>query len=445
MGVVTLFEGTKLSWEAWHTTLGVEIHDVEHLRDAKILRQRDGGVYELTFVGIVVFERKLLFASPKFGCVRWLGWTEVLRILRSYFARSSLRRRVEDTIRNPEYGNEAVLREFDVLLGLQEWFRTHGIYRRDITQLSDRGRINWTRTIAKCAPAIVQGSPIYPSIVAERREGVLNDISALQVGILKQLLRRYDFPIPEAIRYAAQATGTTFSIWPVSEDSRTYFLRRLAIEQRTVFRTDTLRLLNLLREVLDTTRAGTAFRPQIYGTTAFYSVWEDACRVALSATVPADVAEAIGHPVWWTQSAEGDKVRSMEKQIPDMIISRGTWQLIIDAKYYFPFPKARPGAPDIIKQLYYKESLRAQQSDTLSIFILPVAGAETPVFLGYATIEDSQRVFDEIEAWGVDPVWLLSQYPNSSASRANSVVDGLIAQRGRVTEFLDQAPSDVSS
>lgn len=443
MGVIKLVEGDSLTWSEWSAKLESESSCLDYLISARILRPADGGRLDLTFVGIVVFPNFLLFACPKFGGGNGFDLPGTIRILRNYFARSAFRRPTVDNQLDPEYGNSEVLREYDALLSLQEWFYSHGLYRREQVRVSDQGRPHWARTIAKCFPILIQGAAIYPSVIAERREGVLNEISALQVGILRRLQERYDLVTPAVVEQAEGATGFLVPQWPIPEDRRAYLDRLLALEQRGVYRTDALRLLKLLRELLGSRLAGAVSKPQIYGTTSFYSVWEDACRMAIGADSQIDPISSIGQPVWWCSGSPGHKVRYDHKQIPDIVVVRGAWHLIVDAKYYYRFPIARPGGPDIVKQLYYIESLRTPEASVLSIFLVPLPGADQPAFLGYSTIEGAHRQFPKIEAWGIEPAHLFSSYPTISASTTCDLIDFILSQRSRVTEFIDQPPPDI--
>ncbi|KAB8040187.1 LlaJI family restriction endonuclease [Janthinobacterium aquaticum] len=442
MSVILIKEGTVLALADWPERMCTSSEDIKHLVDVRVLRPTDSGHYGLVFVGVVIFKDSLLFVQPKFGS---LDLPETLRILRSYFARSRQRRPISDSTRDPEFGDGEILREFDALIGLKDWFFAHGLYRREQAVASDWGRPHWIRTIAKSPALIMQGAVVYPSIVAERREGILNDVSALQIGVLLQLLRRYGFAVPGAIRQAEIATGTAVRSWPLERDERVYYERQLAAERRSVYRTDTLRLFKLLHEVLDTRLAAPSAQPQIYGTTAFYAIWEDACCTGIGGDLPTGFHAALGQPIWWTYDDAGRKQRHGQTQIPDLVVRRDRWLLIIDAKYYFPFPGSRPGGPDIIKQVYYAESLQHPQANLISIFLFPLPGAETPRFLGYATIEGSHRAFNIVEAWGVDPVALLATYPVISADRANRMIDVIVGRREGVSEFVSQSPVDIGS
>ncbi|GHC08945.1 LlaJI family restriction endonuclease [Thermomonas carbonis] len=444
MGLVTLCEGRSLGLPEWGSCLGIDATTLKHLIHLRILRETISGDFVLSFAGIVIFSDRVLFAKPKFGDEIAIDLGGLLRVLRAYFTRSASRRPTLDYTRDPEFGSADVLREFDALIGLQEWFYAHGLYRSEQTRSSDRGRPHWVKTVARAPALVMQGSVVYPSTVGVRTEGVLNDISALQASLLRLLLLRYGFPVPAAIRNAELATGAAIDKWPLDEDARKYYQRRLQIEQRNVYRSDTLRLFKILRELLGTQLAEPTAQAQIYGTTAFYSVWEDACRTGVAQDLDPASVTSIGQPTWWVPES-GGKSPISQGQTPDLIVLRDEWLLVLDAKYYFPFPQGRPGGPDIIKQVYYAESLGHTEGKVLSVFLLPRPGAKAPEFLGYATIEGAQRAFDRVEAWGLDPELLLRDYPNLSPSRSNSLIDFIVASRSRVNELVDQPPTGVGN
>lgn len=428
----------------WQLRLGVGQAELSHLVDCRILRQVESGPFTLSFVGIVVFANGLLFAQPKFGDESSFDLVATLRILRAYFARSTSRRPSVDIQRDPEFGNSDVLREFDALAGLQDWFFAHGLYRREQAITGARGRPHWVKTVAKAPALVMQGAVVYPTTVAERREGVLNDISSLQASTLMLLLSRYGLPVPAAVRNAGLAAGSAIDRWPLDVDTRNYYERRLATEQRSVYRSDTLRLFKTLRELLSTRLAQPLGLPQIYGTTAFYSVWEDACRTGLGQDIPADSVASIAQPTWSFYTSTGAKTQISQSQVPDLVVMRNGWAVILDAKYYYPFPRSRPGGPDIVKQLYYAESLTHTAEKILSVFILPKPGATTPQLLGYATIELAKRSFDRVEAWGIDPRALLIEYPTVSTSRSNALIDAILTNRDAVAKFVAQPPTNIS-
>ena len=156
-----------------------------------------------------------------------------------------------------------------------------------------------------------------------------------------------------------------------------------------------------------------------------------------------DPIRMVGHPVWFARSEAGSYWRFETTQIPDIIIVRDSWYLIIDAKYYYPFPHSHPGAPDIVKQFYYRDSLSVQASDVISVFVMPLPGATLPRFLGLATIEGAHREFGNIEAWGVDPRKVLAGYVSTLAGSSDDFLTPILAQRSGVAEMIGKLPANI--
>lgn len=444
MSVIAMPEGTTLTLAEWESRLAISRNELQYIVDNRILRLREGGGYVLMLVGIAVFRDRILFGYPKFGAGATFDLSQTLSILCGYFARSNKRTAVVDQYRDPEFGNTSLLREFDVLSGLLKWFATHGVYRRELARASTTGRPHWTRTIAKQQPLVVQGQAVYPSVVAERRHGALNEISSLQMGILIRLLERYGLPVPQVARQAELAIGSIVGAWPLGADERAYYQRRVAREQRDVFRTDALNLLSLLAAALGSRLADGAAGPQVFGTLAFYSVWEDACRVGVGG-YETGLSDTLRHPTWYLPGRGRARQSYIHKQIPDLMLVRDECLLIVDAKHYYPFPEERPGGPDVIKQMYYAESMQHAYPSVRLLFLLPQPGAVPPRFLGYATIDGLGRAFPNVEAWGIDPDRLFANYPALSAGHANAIIGTILDHRNAVAKFVGQPPTGVGT
>ena len=445
MTVFVAIEDSKRSQADWLRGLEIALPEFQQLVEMKILRKSpDEDLYKLNFVGIILFPNRILYSQPKFARQEAVSLSETLRVLRAYFASSSVRKPIVDQLRDPEYGNATVLREFDILIELLAWFHRNGLYQHEQVQTGRTGKPHWSRTIAQCHPLLIQGNVIYPHVIAEQRSAVMNEISALQAGLLVQLLERYSVPVPIALRDADLATGRVIDNWPLCNEKKAYFTRKLAIERRSIFRTDTLHLFALLEAVLDTNTAAPTKPLQVFGTTAFYSVWEDACRTAVAGLTAAESAQMLSQPTWYIAGNAGVKSAD-HSQFPDIVVRRDKWLYIMDAKYYYPFPASRPGSPDIIKQVYYAESLRDSSANVRSIFLLPIPGADIVQFLGFATINGTPRSFAIIEAWGIDPTYVLAEYPAPSSRRSEPIIGRIMSSRSTVIEFISQSPTGIGS
>lgn len=414
MTVTCVPEGTALSASAWCSQLSIGRDDLDLMLTAGLLRAQRGGLFAIEFVGLVVFTSSCLHASPKYSTAENFDLATTIAVLRGYFSRSDKRAPVVDEFRFPEFSDAEVLREFDALIALREWFAVHGFYRQEVERRSTGGRPNWARTMARQAPLVVGESVLYPTIESERRHHAFNEITALQIGLMSVLSRRYGLPIADELRTAAVTAGPAIDVWPLPPAEQQYLQKRVMAEKRVQFRSDNLRLLTLLEQILGSRLASRNRKIEIFGTTAFYSVWEDACRVLFGGmTKPSD---AIGHPTW-TYFGDSGAIVEQVKQLPDIVIARGEKLFILDAKYYFPFVKSKPGAPDIVKQMYYAEAVAASTWLAIrSLFILPMNDAWSPQRLGDAAIEGSARTFPIVEAWGVEPRVVFASYPNAPSA-----------------------------
>jgi hypothetical protein len=316
-----------------------------------------------------------------------------------------------------------VLREFDAVVALREWFALHGLYRQEVEKRSTIGRPNWARTVVKQSPLVTAGSILYPAVESERRHDAFNDITALQVGLMLTLSKRYGLPISEGLRSATLAAGASIDSWPLAPTVQQFLQKRVLAEMRVQFRSDNLRLLTLLERILGSRLATRNRKIEIFGTTAFYSVWEDGCRVLFGGMdKPSD---SIGQPVWRYTVNDEEFVDHLE-QLPDIVIARNKELFILDAKYYFPFSHSKPGAPDIVKQIYYTEAVAdGTWSSVRSLFILPMNGAWSPKYLGCAAIQGSARSFPAVESWGIEPKVVFACYPDAPQA-AGTLEEGLI-------------------
>jgi hypothetical protein len=403
VGVVEAFEGRVESQREWVRLFHGNASDVDALLNIGALSPSANGELELNYVGIAVFEKALLVAQPKvFFEVESLPLHRLLEVLRTYFARSVSRRGHQDPLRIVDYANAEIAREFDTMHQLRDWFNAHGIYRHLVARRRFHGRPNWGRTLAKQAPLIVQGTPVYPRVESDQRQDVLNEISKLQVSVTSLLSQRYGLPVPPD--WAGY--GRVLDEWPPQPESRQYLLRRLAVEKRDQFRTDSLRLLSLLTVALDSGLARRARRPAFFGTTAFYGVWEDACRVLCGGPLRPDL---LLHQPRYVIPRAGKTIEIALQQRPDILVDRGSETWLMDAKYYFPFPLSYPGTPDVVKQIHYAESAKSVQP-VRSMFLLPHVSAAGAEQLGHIESRGTHREFGRIEVWGIDPHLALNSY-----------------------------------
>ena len=216
MSMMHVYEGEVRTAHNWTNGLQISSKELDSLIAAKVLRPQ-GEDLRLSFVGLLAYPSHVIHCKPKFARNIAFNLSQTIAVLKRYFSRSNTRKPFLDSMRDPEFSDRYPLREFDLVNELDNWFKAHGTYRREHQRLGSVGRIHWPRTIASQQPLHVQGSTIYPKLVAERREGVLNEVSSIQLGITKALLEKYDLPVSGSLRHAELSAGAVNCNLPLDE------------------------------------------------------------------------------------------------------------------------------------------------------------------------------------------------------------------------------------
>lgn len=435
MTIIKLPEGLTQNVQSWNAS-GFDSIIIDDLVAKKILRPSLSGGFSLHFVGLLIYPTTAYLVYPKFEGGDQIGIHLILKILRFYFSRSSIRKPSYDSMRDPEFNSPEALREYDIMIKLYEWFLANGQYKREIVTRSTTGRVDWARTIAKFAPLISSSGVIYSDQVTTRRLSDSNHISIIQTRILRLLLEKYQIQATHLIQPDDDNKHDFLRSWPPEEHELIVLRRLISSERSVVYRTDAIRLLKLLDDAL-TVSVGRPNQPLVFGTTAFYAVWEDACRVVFG-EICDENKELLGQPNWHVPNANGTITTYTHSQIPDFLVKRDKQFFIFDAKYYSPFPSIRPGAPDIIKQIYYAEALNVppDYGPPRSIFILPGVHDQDIEFLGQASVTQAARSFPTVEAWGVNPLKLIDFYLSTSSSYAEVFFDILLASPTNMGEVF---------
>lgn len=441
MSVLVAIEGEVKKDEEWAKYLAIEETDVTGLINRCVLVQQHDGKFRLDFVGILIFRRNVVLAAPKYWPAEEKSFSRILGILRVYFSRSGRRRPVGDEHGMLiEYKDEAAFREFDALITLLSWYKDHGVYRCQRRQHgTSSGRPDWVRTLAKSIPIISAGSVVYPSPISISRQGFTNEISALQLCLLKALLDKYEVTVPHAVENDFHALASELAQHPFSDTGRFYYLAKLEKERHEVFRTDTLALLDLMIELLREMEC-LAGHPlvQLYGTNAFYSVWEDACRYFLCPGGD-DGAIKLAQPRWsvyenglFKQPFDGGHQR------PDILTLHRGQLAIFDAKYYYPFPGSHPQWQDIVKQLYYRESITSHTDHPrINAFLFPDPSVLDFDFRGQVTVEGAGGpLFSPVEAWLVNPDLIFGNYVSGTSHNPELAFEKFFSRRKNVRELL---------
>jgi hypothetical protein len=135
----------------------------------------------------------------------------------------------------------------------------------------------------------------------------------------------------------------------------------------------------------------TSSYPQLYGTTAYHTIWEDMCLWFLGGRNDAIQHGAIAsQPVY-----ELDQLTiNVGPQLPDFVRVEGDQVWIADAKWYRSSHGELPGLSDVVKQLVYEMSVNSSAQIVSNCFIVPHLGGDIVTKMG--AIE--MRRLDQIDS-----------------------------------------------
>lgn len=439
MSVVTLVEGSCRTGAAWRDGLGLDDATwaslvADGVFSSKGADQRD--ILRLDFVGLIGLQDSLIACLPRCGPQPSNPVTWLRRVLSAYFSRESRRSR-DDTLIDLHFRDETVFREVDALATLLGAFAERGLHRRAAaaSTLRGSGAIDWARTLQRCEPLVSSGRPVYAESYRWERRATSTEVTELQAAATAWLAHRYETQWPPGLADAVAGIDIEGRMRP---ERAPVDLALLARERAVTYLTADLRVLDVLEAVVSRkSRMDGTGAARLHGTASFALVWEDALRDLFGD----DAAEASLGCANWYAFAEGawSAAQSAPNRRLDLLIRDGDETLLIDAKYHYPFPASRPGWSDIIKQVYYAETLqRGQEERVYNAFLLP--GKGSPMTLaGLVRIDDAARTFPPVEAWTIDPTWVFSTYGDGDRTRRQRARHRLIAARHEVSKVLGQA------
>lgn len=333
------------------------------------------------FVGVAVAGGRSFQVLPKIFSVSSSNadfvMRQVIRALRRY-ARWQPQHRDETPFLEPT----AALTDLNAM-ALADWlirdYLSAGIYRRlrDREEIGGSGQVNWRRTIERMTPVLSSGRPVYV-------EPVTRSVAKDRNDFVSRLHR-------QVVEGAAGAFGHLLGFAPINLDHEPFepfgdmpalslCQARVRQEMRDAFSDRAMQLLPMLLAWLTAIDKAETADLALYGTTAFYDVWEKACAFALGND--RDQWQGyIPRPIW--RSADGPE-QAADTFEPDIVtrVRDGADEhlLIADAKYYRismpPNLQGQPGVNDVAKQLWYQRCLAQAARDrglvrTHNIFVVP--------------------------------------------------------------------------
>lgn len=429
----------------WRETLNLDETDFDDLVAARVLRPELGGrLFRMEFVGVAMTAKGSIAVTPRVSGGDTYAFAALLRLMRRYFLRSAARRPYETASADLHHQDERIVREFDGYLALLAWYREHGLYRHEVkTLVEGGGRPDWRRTFARSPVLISESRALYNRPIGRRRAHNPSLIGSLQLHFLGKLSERFGYPPPPDLE-TNLLWSLPLTVDPASAEGSAQLAARVQAERRTVFRGDRLVLLDVLLALLNLpSRSDGPDGVRLFGTTAFYGVWEDACRHYFSSGQFAELT-ALAQPQWQLRTGDGNwRSEPGGEQRPDIALRAGNVRAILDAKYYVPFPWSKPGWADIVKQLYYQDCLPLEAGEVMNAFVMPGKIGERFAFAGRVEVEGvGSKSYPPIEAWLLDPRHVLDVYLSGDAPQPPSLAE-LLRHRAGMGEDTIQPPAHV--
>lgn len=267
-----------------------------------------------------------------------------------------------------------------LVTALTEDFRHFGIYSERARERGrNAGKPDWARTISKELPYQTKtGGIIYANIRTTRsRDSHDNILSRIQAAVLRSILSRHGWwlePMPNRVSELNQFAEPVLprALWRTS----------LQGILPSLYDNRALSLARNLITWLDRTD-GQTHGPKLFGMKDFSMVWELMLRNVLP-NVELDWNEKLPITAYYKDAADPQPEMS-SYVMTDIVVKTPNGLGIIDAKYYHAGPSGGlPGAPDIIKQIFYQRAMESITDDIIidNAFVFPANQNSQKVWAG---------------------------------------------------------------
>lgn len=412
-------------------------------------------LYQFRFVGLVMMGDTLIVAYPKYFRDRVPGDDELALILRILKRDAGVA-----VVTNLEDGGTASDDKLPVMLALLDLYDEYGEYSNYVEglELNGDGSIDWNRTIDGHLPILSNGRPIY---IEYETHKTFRDESDFIARLHRAILTECSHMFREA---GIDKLLSLDEVWLSDEEVEDFgdaetLCWRLEHERTTQFVDWKLLTLDLLeRYLLARESEVRSDEVRALGTTSFYNVWENTCKVAFGDAlkktlgslgftienkwdVDKKLSEIIPQPQWerWL----GDRFAKREGTdtlIPDTVtIAESTdgerLFCIYDAKHYVPSAngkmKHQPGLESVTKQFLYQSAYRrfikAHQFDrVVNAFLVPGTVDEPKLIARVSfpdVIAEEEEPFDNFIY-----MWMLPAHDVFKAYLDGKMLDNEIAQ-----------------
>lgn len=328
----------------------VPLSVIDALMRERIIPQ---GVSKIEFCGIIVHDEGLAVFLPR-NCV---ANNDQVKALAHLLIQALLKYYIDkDTgVHAQDSGSEVIGGEsLSLAVSLLEDYATNGLYvRRTRERTTNKGKVDWRRTIASRVPLTSNDSPVYLELDTSRSHyDTSSEIAKIHAQVIKKLSSTY------GVLWFGQSSYFDASLLHVPQPNNNLDVQIAYLEKelRQVYSDRDIFLLKGLIQCLKKQK-GKEENTLLIGVRKFHSLWEamlDECLIgkyAVNAKLPV--------PVY--QTSAGKFVPVPKKgQRTDTVLKHATEHrfAVVDAKYYGAHStKSAPGWPDLVKQFYYHQAI----------------------------------------------------------------------------------------
>lgn len=393
-----------------NTTEQRELNDLVDA-DIQVMDETAGNddcYYVFTYVGVITVGNRVIKVYPKYILSQnepLARMKQVVKVLERY---SHSEEQIVNLFNGD--GDNRCFNILAVILYLLNDYYEYGVYNNteDILEVNGEGDILWNRTIDDGFAIIKEGRPYYTELIMRRSvEDEMDYFKRLHECILTECSKQlHDADLEELFEIEVVSLSDELL---ENFGERDYILERIMKELNVQFNTHRQILLKTLYTYISQDRKMLEENQGIslFGTTAFYVVWEKVCASVFSNKLSVPVGQLqmkepllegynkkiklidlVEKPKWYGEDFYHEATDTLR---PDLItISKYGEQdcfIIFDAKYYLIqlerdcALKGNPGVGDIVKQYMYQLAYKKFLADhhitiVKNCFLMPTEGKE---------------------------------------------------------------------
>ncbi|WP_303984894.1 LlaJI family restriction endonuclease [Niallia circulans] len=380
------------------------------------------GKYKFKFSGFIISENKLFIVFPKGMTVNQEKFKlnqdvhTLYNVLTRYKSESSKLTVFEEELLGGQGNNNSIAAAFWLIRDYEE----NGIIKFNKTKyITNRGKIDWSKTTQKFKPYFSNNNPLYLDFVTKKND---NDLNNILTRIHRHVLKKCFYLFGAVLGYGSFEYGE-HDEYDFDYDIS---LEHLKQELHNTFIDREISLISNLIQFLsgsDNSRETTSF--QSFAVPHFHVVWEKICHYLFSNS---STRGRFPNPYWEVKN----KIIKTS-QIPDILFITNSHINIIDAKYYSInyLNTGLPGWGDLVKQFFYSHTFNSNETsdlEILNIFLFPgksICGME---YFGKAGVENRTSL-GYIYAYILDTSLAMTYYANYDEGSFRNKLINLIKNR----------------